>query len=76
MSGFLKHCKETHESGIILLNFAENYSFVLQDAKQGFHWDNSQAKLHPRCMYKGDESLQCLNLCIKSDCLTHVFTVH
>ena len=27
---------------IILLDFAENYSFFVQDAVQGYHWNNSQ----------------------------------
>ena len=36
---------------IILLDFAENYSFVVQDAVQGFHWENSQATLHPFVAY-------------------------
>ena len=43
---------------IILLDFAENYSFVVQDFVQGFHWENSQATLHPFVAYfrssKGD----------------------
>ena len=36
---------------LILLNFAENYSFVVQDAVQGYHWNNSQATLHPFVAY-------------------------
>ena len=28
-------------------DFSENYSFVLQDAAQGFHWNNAQATMHP-----------------------------
>ena len=36
---------------IILLDFAENYSFVVQDAAQGFRWENSQATLHPFVEY-------------------------
>ena len=32
---------------IILLDFAENYSFVARDAVHEFHWENSQATLHP-----------------------------
>ena len=29
----------------------ENYSFPIQDAIQGFYWDNSQATLHPFAIY-------------------------
>ena len=32
---------------IVLLDFAENYSFVAQDVVQSFHWHNSQATMHP-----------------------------
>ena len=31
---------------IILMDFAENYSFIIQDAIQNFYWQNSQATLH------------------------------
>ena len=39
--------------GEILVNadFSENYSFVLQDASQGFHWNNTQATIHPFVAY-------------------------
>ena len=32
---------------IIILDFAENCLFVVQDAAQSFHWNNSQATIHP-----------------------------
>ena len=32
-------------------DFSENYSFVLQDAAQGFHWNNSQETIHPFVAY-------------------------
>ena len=32
-------------------DFSENYSFVLQDATQSFHWNNSQATIHPFVAY-------------------------
>ena len=31
---------------IVIGDFSENYAFVLQDAAQGFHWNNSQATIH------------------------------
>ena len=34
-------------SAILLVDFAENYSFVVQDEVQGFYWNNLQATLHP-----------------------------
>jgi hypothetical protein len=30
---------------IVLCDFAENYSFILQDEAQGFHWNNTHATL-------------------------------
>ena len=36
---------------IILLNFAENYSFAVEDSVQEFHCKNSQATLHPFVTY-------------------------
>lgn len=39
---------------IILLDFSENYSFVIQDEVQGFHWENSQCTVHPFVVYHKD----------------------
>ena len=36
---------------LVTADFSEIYSFVLQDAAQGFHWNNSQATLHPFVAY-------------------------
>ena len=46
---FLKKLKEKLKENelIILFDFAENYSFIAQDAVQGYHWKNSQVTLHP-----------------------------
>ena len=46
---FFKQLKENLQFGecVIVLDFAENYSFLVQDAVQGFHWHNSQATIHP-----------------------------
>ena len=41
---------------VIALNFAENYSFLVQDAAQGFHWNNSQATIYPFLLYYADGS--------------------
>ena len=41
--------KETLQDGDVLVigDISEKYSFVLQDAAQGYHWNNAQATLHP-----------------------------
>ena len=63
----------TRGTAVVLLDFAENYSFVVQDAVQGYYWDNSQATLHPLVAYyrKEDGSLGTISFCVVSDCLKH-----
>ena len=34
-----------------MVDFAENFSFVVQDEIQAFHWNKLQATLHPIVMY-------------------------
>ena len=71
---YLKKIKENLalDEVLILLDFAENYSFIVQDAIQGYHWDNSQCTLHPFAIYyKKDGSLKCASVCVVSDCLHH-----
>ena len=80
-SAYLSSLKESisTDEAIIILDFAENYSFIVQDAAQGFHWDNSQATLHPFvAYYKSPESnTQHTCMCVISDCLRHdTITVH
>ena len=59
--------------GVLVGDFAENYSFLVQDAAQGFHWDNSQCTLHPFVFYfKGpDSSIQHTSFCFISDGTKH-----
>ena len=54
-------------------DFAENYSFVIQDAIYGLHWNNRQATIHPFVCYHLDEEgeLQVSNFVIISDCMDH-----
>ena len=65
-------------NAIILLDFAENYIYIAQYAVQGYHWNNSQATLHPFVVYYRDEEDQNEgNYCVLSDCLKHnASTVH
>ena len=80
-SSYLSTLKEDLEGdqAVIMLDFAENYSFVVQDEVQGFHWNNAQATLHSagelQCSSFGE--LRCSSLCVVSDCLIHdTTTVH
>ena len=57
---------------LVLLDFAENYAFVLQDAAQGFHWNNAQATIHPFvCYYRSDDTLKHISYVVISDCMKH-----
>jgi hypothetical protein len=79
-SAFLSNLKQELKPGeaIIILDFAENYSFVVQDAAQGFHWNNNQATLHPFVVYyKKDDQTAHASMCVISDHLCHdTITVH
>ncbi|XP_047133454.1 uncharacterized protein LOC124811601 [Hydra vulgaris] len=73
-SKYFKNLKEELPSGsaIILGDFAENYSFVVQDEVQGFHWNNLQCTLHPVVVYyKENQVLHSTSYCIISDDNTH-----
>lgn len=77
-SQYLRQLKENLPTNhiIILLDFAENYSFICQDATQGFHWNTEQATLHPFAVYYKTYTgeLKCLSLCIISDEREHLAT--
>ena len=77
---FLRELKEgpLDQEAIVICDFAENYSFVLQDEVQGFHWNTSQATIHPFVVYHrfpvGDDksnSLKEISYVIISDRLKH-----
>ena len=40
----------------IMLDFAENYHYVLQDQIQSFHWNNNQCNIPPAIIYYNDMS--------------------
>lgn len=43
---------------LVIGDFAENYSFVVQDAAQSFHWNNLQATIHPFVCYYMDKAAE------------------
>ena len=50
----------------------ENYSSVLQDEVQGYHWSKTQSTIHPWvAYYKQDGELKCLSTAIISNRLKH-----
>ncbi len=50
---YLNDVKENLLPGefLVIGDFSENYSFVVQDEAQSFHWNNSMATLHPFVYY-------------------------
>ena len=74
-AAYLKKIKAMleNETCIILMDFAGNYSFLVQDAVQGFYWQNRQATLHPFAMHHNDDvgKLKCHCYCVISDHLLH-----
>ena len=57
---------------VVIGDFSGNYSFVMQDAAQGFHWNNSQTTIHPFvAYYRESGKLEHVSYVIISDCLHH-----
>lgn len=59
-SQFLKNSKKNLKAGeaIVICDFSENYSFVLQDEVQSYHWNNAQCTIHPFVVYFNDNGTQ------------------
>ena len=58
---------------IVILDFAENYTFIVQDTIQSFNWNNAQATLQSFVVYwknNNDELMHTSLACI-SDLLQH-----
>lgn len=73
-SEFIKTKKASLQDGevVITCDFAENYTFVLQDEVQSYHWNNSQCTIHPFVVYFNDKGeLNHLSFIIISDALRH-----
>lgn len=73
-SNYYKELKETLQQGevLVVLDFAENYSFVVQDEVQSFHWNNTMATVHPFVVYfQEDGRLKNKNFVVISECNVH-----
>ena len=71
---FLRDAKDNLQQVEILAitDYSENYSFVIQDEVQSYHWTNTQATVHPfACYYQDGHQLQHLCFLIISECLVH-----
>ena len=72
---FYKKTKNNLEldEGLLVMDFSENYSFIVQDAAQGYHWENSQCTLHPFVFYfkMQDSTIGHESFCFISDSTKH-----
>ena len=71
---FFNECKKELKEGelVVVADFSENYSFVVQDAAQGMHWNNSQATIHPFVVYyQHSDKEHHISFVVVSDCLQH-----
>lgn len=71
---FLRDTKDKLQQREILAitDFSENYSVVVQDEIQSFHWTNSQATVHPfACYYHDGNQLHHFCFLVISECLVH-----
>lgn len=73
-ASYHRFTKENLKDGecIVIVDFAENYAFVIQHAAPGFHWNKIQATLYTVVIYyKMNDILHHKSLVIISDCLNH-----
>lgn len=75
-SAYFACLKERVGAGEVVVHgdFSENYSFIVQDAAQGFHWDTSQCTVHPFVVYwrEGEAGTVChQSYCCISDGTKH-----
>ena len=73
-SSFVQAKKESLQDGeyLVIADFSENYSFVVQDEIQSFHWNNGSATIHPFvCYYRDKGELMSLCYIVISECLQH-----
>ena len=70
---YLKHLKEilSPDQAIVLGDFAENYTFVVQDEIQNYHLCKKQCSIHPIIIYYMKEQLEESSFCVISDNLNH-----
>ena len=86
-SRFLKEKKENLDEteAIVILDFSQNFEFVIQDEVQGYHWTKDRCYLHPVVIYtkkpstadelgqssETEDDLTISSICILSEDLEH-----
>lgn len=57
---------------LIVCDFSENYTFIIQDAIQSYHWSNKQCTIHPFALYwKEANESKMLSIVVIADSLKH-----
>jgi len=81
-SQFISSTKQNLKNGevLVMFDFSENYSYVVQDASQAFHFNNQQCTVFPVIYYyKENSELKHKSCIFLSDSLKHdtsaVFTI-
>ena len=61
------------KTALVLVDFSENYSFVIQDEIQSRYWSKSTCTLHPTVIYvrNDDGEVEAKNMCFLTDDLKH-----
>ncbi|KAF4527624.1 hypothetical protein B566_EDAN015427 [Ephemera danica] len=77
-NAFFRAKKENLKEGeaLVISDFSENFSFIVQNAPQGFHWTNSSATIHVSVAYYKDKDgkINHISHVVVSDCHKHVTT--
>ena len=72
---YLRTRKENlqQDEAVILVDFVENYSFVIHDVVQGFDWEYRQVMLHALVVYhkSPNNKLESWSICVVSDHRSH-----
>lgn len=81
-TSFYEEKKKNLKNGeiLVVMDFSENYKFVVQNASQAFHFNNDQCTIFPIvCYYKEKSEIKHESLIFLSDCTKHdtaaVFTI-
>lgn len=75
-SKYFKNTKDDlgTDTALILADFSENYTCIVQDAIQSFHWKKEQVTVHPFLAYIKDitsDTVKSISMCVISDHLIH-----
>lgn len=61
---------------VVLLDFSENYNYIVQDEIQSYHWNKDSCTVHPAVIYYNDGTeVKHKSLCFLSDDLRHDVTI-